>query len=366
MSHRMARTARLLTLLALLASGAHAQSTTPAAPTARPAPAPSATATALDTALTRARAASLRIEHCPPVNCTRANGIGTAFYISTTGLALTAYHVVFGAPALSAVTPDGQRYPVKVVGYDETVDLALLQIGAKSATPALPIASAAPGVGERVGAIGNGGGARFRRVSGSLTALDARALRGDFPDRTLELRANLIPGDSGSAIVNARGEVVGVTSYIRTDGERIVSYAVPITARDPKLAELRAGVQRDAPVVGVRTAGDLTDRAFTLGLGGQRGAVFTDVQPGSPAARAGLRPVEVAAQSQSGEITRLKGDVVLAVNATRVQNFEEFINAVRALKVGDTVTLKLLRDGQPLSVQLKLAGHAQVFGSDEN
>ncbi|MDB5044353.1 MAG: serine protease [Deinococcus sp.] len=326
----------------------------------------------LSSLFTKSRAATLRIEQCAPNNCADPDGIGTAFLISADGLALTAYHVVFQAKNLSAQTVDKKRYAVEVVGYDDQADLALLRVKVPKGTPFLPLATLRPAVGDAALAIGNGGGDFLTSKTGRLTALDAEAGRADFPAGTLELNAPLIPGDSGGPILNAKGEVTGVVSYISVQGQgnsrRIQSYAVPVTTNDPHLAALKRGEKREAPVIGIGIGGTLAaltdlsesdfaeaNRVLELDLGATPGAFFTSVSAGSPAAKAGLQPLQY---NEEGK--RVRGDIVTAVNGKRIINFLEFQFAVRSYAPGDTVTLSVLRGGKAIEVKLVLTGRSTV------
>ncbi|MFD1734412.1 S1C family serine protease [Deinococcus malanensis] len=256
----------MLTLTLLLSAGS-AQTASPSTPGstaaqgARPAP-----AKALSTAETielralfqKLRPATLRLEHCPPTNCTNPGGVGTGFLIGD-GYALTAYHVVQGAKTLSAQTLDKKRYSVEVIGYEEQSDIALLKVNVPAGTPFLPLAAAAPAVGDALLGIGNGGGTFLTSKTGRLTGLNADAGRADFPAGTLQMNAPLVPGDSGGPVVNAKGEVVGVVSYIRVarDGNP-ASFAVPVTQSDARVADFRNGAKRAAPVIGIALANELS------------------------------------------------------------------------------------------------------------
>ena len=324
---------------------------------------------------TKVRPATVRIEQCPINDCSDPDGIGTAFLISEDGLALTAYHVIFQAQALSARTLDRKLHRVTVVGYDDQYDLALLKIDVPRGTPFLPLAKAKPAIGDPALAVGNGGGTFLRFKVGRFTALDSDAGRADFPPGTLELSAPLIPGDSGGPILNLAGEVAGVVSYIRVRGQdqndsSIRAYAVPVSVGDARVADLRRGTKRDAPVIGIALTdalallielpGDLFAEAserLGLDLGSTPGAFFTAVTPGSPAAAAGLQPL---AYDQAGK--RVSGDIVTAVNGKRIYNFSDFQFAVRQYAPGDTVTLSLIRAGKPIQVKLKLTGRSRVAG----
>lgn len=152
---------------------------------------------------------------------------------------------------------------------------------------------------------------------------------------------------------------------------RVTSYAVPVTQNSALLADLRRGVKRDAPSIGValRLSPDLDavvetlpaerfvefSDHFKLDLGKTPGAFFTGVAPGSPAARAGLRPFQF---DPGGKHTT--GDLVTAVNGRRVMNFSGLTDAIYRHQPGETVTLTVLRMGQPLEVRVTLVGRSQV------
>lgn len=370
---------RLLPLLGALLCpvGVQAQTAAPTAPasgpSARAATLPSEQeAKQLNDLFTKLRPATLRLEDCPlEGSCNRPNGLGSGFLISADGLALTAYHVVFQSQKLEAVTSDGKRHRVNVVGFDEQHDLAVLKVNVPTGTPFFPLAPQNPVVRDAALVIGNGDGDFLRPRTGRLLSLNADSGRADFPPGTLELSVPLVPGDSGGPVINLRGEAVGVVSYISVQrsvsGGRITSYAVPVTTSDTLLASLKAGTKDEAPVIGVSILPELAtldaegfktaNRILKLGLGDTPGAFFMDVTPGSPAAQAGLKPLKISAQQ---EIT--PGDVVTAVNGKRILNFTEFQFAVRRYRPGDSVTLTLLRDGKEVQVTLKLAPRSTLKG----
>ncbi len=324
----------------------------------------------------KARPATVEIDDCPPVasdpGCKDPDGIGSGVLISADGSMLTAYHVVFGAKRLEAVTLDKKRYPITVVGFDEPRDLALLKINVSGAK-FVPLAERAPQVGQGALAIGNSGGGFLQPKSGRLLGLNAEAGRADFPAGTFKMDAPLAPGDSGGPILNEAGQLIGISSYIRyepalvstsggQDSEpQMSSYAVPVSVSSPLLADLRRGVKREAPVAGITASTELDDLAPAffqqLGLGDKVGFVFVDVVKGGPAERAGLRPLKATSFDKNGVPTRATADVITAVDDKPVQNFVDFLAAVRSHQVGDKVTLSIIRDGAstPLKVPLTLA-----------
>lgn len=377
-ARRRSASSALLLSLTLLHSAGTAQTTSPSSTSlstqgARSTvvkPLSSSETAALRTLFQKLRPATLRLEACPPTNCVDPDGVGTGFLIGE-GYALTAYHVVQGAKTLSAQTLDKKRYAVEVIGFEEQSDLALLRVNVPAETPVLPLAAGGPAIGDALLGIGNGGGAFLTSKTGRLTGLDADAGRADFPAGTLQMNAPLVPGDSGGPIINARGEVVGVVSYIsQSRNGDSASFAVPVTRTDARIADFRKGVKRAAPVIGIALANELSpattlpaelftrfSTAFDLDLGSTPGAFFTNVAPNSPAAKAGLQPLKYDSGGR-----RLSGDIVTAVNGQRINNFSEFQYAVRRYQPGETVTLTLLRGGKEIQVKLTLAPSTQLNG----
>lgn len=364
----------LLLALSLGTQPTHAQTTPGAAPSS-PAPVPISqqARTRLHALFPKLRPGVLVLEDCPPADCGTPDGVATAFHIGNGDL-LTAYSVIFGAKNLTVRTIANRRLPVNVVGYDERADLALLHVDLPTTTPVLPLATGSPAVGNPILSIGNGLGTFLTSKVGRITALNVVPGRPDFPSGTLALDAPLVPGDGGAPIINMQGEVIGLLSYLeKTDGRngRVIAHAVPLTQGDARLADLRRGVKRDAPTLGVdlKLPTEFANEAYALpagkfaefsqraklDLGSTPGAFFTQVAPGSPAARAGLQPLQV---DRSGK--RTAGDIVTAVNGQRVTNFDDFNNAIYRYQPGDTITLTVLRGGKPLEVKLTLVGRSQV------
>lgn len=316
-----------------------------------------------------ARKATFLIADCQVKKCRPGDGVGTGFLIGSDGLALTAYHVMFQLRHPSVMMSNGRRYEARVIGYDDQHDLAVLKVKVPKGTPFLTLSREAFNPADAVMVVGNGGGEFLKAKTGRLLGLDSEVGRADFPPGTLKLGTSILPGDSGSPVLNFQGEVGGVVSFLRVAPEladrppSVTAFAVPVTANDARLAALKQGLKRDAPIIGVGLNGpaallfDLDAGPFQketlaqgLNLGRTPGAFFTSVTPGSPAARAGLKPVNYQG----------KGDVVTHVNGQRVVNFSEFQYAVREHAPGETVTLTVLRNGKTLKLKMKLVGRATV------
>lgn len=371
----------LLSAFLLVTPAAFAQGTS-AAPSA-PAAAQNATPRVSADVFQKLRPTAFRIEQRAANATTAPDGLGTGFFISKDGLALTAYHVVFGAKELSArLVGSDKRVPVEVIGFDDYNDIALLRVKVTEDVPFLPLAQNGPKVGDAALAIGNGGGSFLRDKYGTFERLDVASERADFPSGTLELNAQLIPGDSGGPIINARGEAVGVVSYIQVGGSssggsnlRIKSYAIPVTQSSKLVADLRGGVKRDAPVLGVSRGGQIgnvagalddADELFpSIGLGSKLGVTFSGVQDGSPAAKAGLKPLVLVDQGsqQQNRYPQFSGDVIVAIDGKAVRAWNDLVSQIRGKKIGDAIKLTVARGTQTVEVSVTLAARAEIYGS---
>lgn len=274
-----------------------------------------------------------------------SRGSGSGIVIDPSGFILTAEHVAARSTRLEVVLRSGEVYPATVVGTDPVFDAALLRI--QTARP-LPVAALGTSsmmlLGEPVVAFGRAPRRQSGPTAGAFLAFDVDARPG-VP--SLRSSAGAWPGDSGGALVNVRGEVVGVIVAITRDGT--VSLAIAIDAVTHILNDLRTGFVRH-PWLGI-TGGTITDAlAGELGLPVRRGVLIYEVLEGGPAAEAGLRG---GRSDGAGTIPR-GGDIVVAIDGRPVTTFGQLAAYVLSKRIGDTVLLEMLRDGQPFSTSVVL------------
>ena len=279
-----------------------------------------------------------------------AQSLGSGVVVDAAkGYVLTNNHVVQGADEISVTLHDGRTLAAKVVGTDPDTDVAVIQIPAQNLS-ALPVADSSQlRVGDFVVAVGNPFGVGQSATSGIVSGLNRTGLGGRGFQNFIQTDATINPGNSGGALVNLRGELVGINSQIySTSGGSIgIGFAIPSNLAADVMRQLIATGTVKRGTLGLQ-AQDLTPQiASMLGTKQAQGAVVTQVRDGSPADAAGIKP----------------GDIVIALNGRPVNTENDLYNAEGLLPVNSTVELKLLREGKTLTVGVPLA--AEQLSSTE-
>jgi len=278
-------------------------------------------------------------------------GSGSGIIIDPEGLILTANHVVSRARQIEVTLWTGDVLRARLMGTDPVYDVALIAVDPRGPLPAARLGSSASlQPGETLTALGRAPRRQGGATTGSFLILDHEARPGVPLLRAL---ATVWPGDSGGALVNERGDVVGVIVAVTRDGT--VSMAVAIDAVTPNLDALRAGTIRHA-WLGVSGL-TLTERlAQELGLAVAHGVLITEVIPGAPAAQAGLRG---GASTAPGAVPR-GGDIIVAVDGRPIPTFGTLAAYVLSRRIGETVTLEFIRDGQRLTASVVLGERPEI------
>jgi Do/DeqQ family serine protease len=267
-------------------------------------------------------------------------GLGSGVIVSQDGYILTNNHVVDAAHEVKVDLPDKRTFTAKVVGTDPASDLAVVKINASS-LPTLTLGdSDAVKVGDVVLAIGNPLGVGETVTSGIISAKGRTTDRGDSYQDFLQTDAPINHGNSGGALVNANGELIGINSQILTpsDGNIGLGFAIPSNmARNVMDQLIKNGRVRRAKL-GVTVQSITADLATSLGLPSAKGALVSDVEDGSPAARAGIT----------------QGDVITEFNGTPVVDSNQLRNDVSSTLPGSNVSLKVFRNGRTETLQAKL------------
>ena len=277
---------------------------------------------------------------------------GSGIVVDTQGDILTNAHVVDGASQVQVAFSDGHTATGQVKGVDQSADLAVVQVSG-SADQFHPLAagnSDALKVGDTALAIGSPFGLQGTLTAGiisglnrSSTAPTGRALTG-----MIQTDAPINPGNSGGALLDAQGKLIGINDSIQSpvEGNVGVGFAIPINRAESLLPSLEKGIAIQHPALGI-TAQTLTaSTASQLGItGATSGVLVIAAAPGGPAAAAGLRG---SGQADASD------DIITAIDGHPIATVDELTQYLDTKKVGDRVTLSVIRNGQHISVGVTL------------
>ena len=260
---------------------------------------------------------------------------GSGFFVDSAGRVVTNYHVVEGAPEIVVVDVDGRRSPATLLGFDPANDLAVLQVDAALVTVRpVPLAdSDAVVVGEPVVAIGNPFGLQTSLTTGVVSAIERTRpgleLNGRPQRGLIQTDAAINPGNSGGVLLNASGEVIGVTASVESPvrGSVGVGFAIPSNTVSRFLPEMIAGDAIAHPWMGISAAGNASD-APTVGT----------VVAGGPADQAGLRA----------------NDTLLSADGVVLESFEVLADLLFNGTVGDVVRFEVERGGETITIDVTL------------
>lgn len=271
----------------------------------------------------------------------RQRALGSGVIVSADGYVLTNNHVVDGADGIHVDLTDGRSLTAKVVGRDEPSDLAVLKVDTADLRPIALGNSDAVQVGDVVLAVGNPMGLGQTVTMGIVSAKGRHTDVGDgsFED-FLQTDAPINHGNSGGALVNMKGELVGINSQIlsTSDGNIGIGFAIPANMAKHVMTELKAGGHVRRSQLGVSIQPVTSDMAQSLGLKQVGGAIVSGVEPGSAAERGGIR----------------RGDVILTFNGDPVQDINTLRNRVADSAPGSTATVVVVRDSSERTLHVKL------------
>jgi serine protease Do/serine protease DegQ len=257
------------------------------------------------------------------------------------GYVITNHHVVDGASEVAVVLHDERELEAKVIGSDEGTDVALLQVDAEN-LKAMPIGSSdSLKVGDFVVAIGSPFGLNQTVTSGIVSALGRSNLRIEGYEDFIQTDAAINPGNSGGALMNLKGELVGMNTAIfsgRGGGNVGIGFAIPTAIVNSVKDQLIQYGEVRRGRIGIEIADLNPDLAKTLGIDKTEGALISRVQRGTPGEEAGL----------------LAEDVVVELDGKSVKNAADLRNRVSLTQFGTTVNLKIIRDGKEKLVKVTL------------
>ncbi len=290
----------------------------------------------------------------------REQGLGSGVIVSPAGYILTNNHVVEKANSLKVEFADGRELSAKTVGTDPQTDLAVVKVNA-SDLPTLPFAnSSGARVGDLCFAIGNPFGQDHTVTMGIVSAkgrhLESQTHIQDF----IQTDAAINPGNSGGALINARGELIGINTMILTGGSSFggeggnvgIGFAVPSNLAKQVMDQIEKNGKVSRGYMGVTLQSVTPELAPQFGLKEAKGAVVADVTPGAPGAKAGLK----------------SGDVITGIDGKKVEGSDDLTMDVISHAPGTSVNLDVLRNGQPAKVTVTLGTRPTgiEWGKDNN
>lgn len=279
---------------------------------------------------------------------------GSGFILTADGYVLTNYHVIESSSSISVTLYDGKSYDAALIGYDESSDIAVLKIDADGLTPVVLGDSDNLNVGDSVVAIGNPlGELTFSLTSGAVSALNREiTLSNSVTMNLIQTDCAINSGNSGGALFNLYGEVIGITNAKYSgsgSGASIdnIGFAIPINHVRGIVESIIENGYVAKPYIGV-TVTDVSDE--TMGYGLSAGAAVKAVSEDSPAQKAGLQV----------------NDIVTAVNGKEISGRTGLSEAVSAASVGDTLTLTVYRQGKTISVDVTVGEQIQSALANED
>jgi serine protease Do len=286
----------------------------------------------------------------------RERGLGSGTIVSPDGYILTNDHVVRQASSIDVVLHDGRHLRGKVVGADQATDIAVVKINAKDLPTAVLGDSSKLEVGDQVMAFGNPYSFYFTMTRGIVSAVGRASVEAEpLPENFIQTDAAINPGNSGGALVNIRGQIIGVPTWIVSNGGGGggegsflgIGFAIPInTAKHIMTDLIKTGkVARGYLGAGVQNLVN-TATAHEFHVPDMRGALVSSVDPKGPAAKAGVK----------------SGDVIRTLNGGPVESADDLTAKVTNIDPGTTVTLSILRDGRPMDIRVTLGTRPANLG----
>jgi serine protease Do len=272
---------------------------------------------------------------------------GSGFILTENGYIVTNYHVIEDASDIKVTTYDDTAYEAELIGYDEDNDLAVLKIDAKDLTPVILGDSDQINVGDSVIAIGNPlGELTFSLTQGAVSALNRKVTINNTAMTLIQTDCAINSGNSGGALFNTHGEVIGITnakySSSSLSGEASVDnigFAIPINSVRENIESIIENGYVMKPYIGISVY-DVDTRNQTSNL---TGIAIQEVEEDSPAAAAGLK----------------EGDIITKVNETEISSTSEFQSILSDAKEGDILTLTISRQGETVEAKVELAMRKQ-------
>ena len=279
---------------------------------------------------------------------TQSAAAGSGFIFTDDGYIITNYHVIEGANTVTVSTYDGTQYDAKIIGYDESNDVAVLKVEAEGLTPVVIGSSSKLNVGDSVVAIGNPlGELTFSLTAGAVSALNRDVtMSSGSTQELIQTDCAINSGNSGGALFNMYGEVVGITNakYSGSSGSGAsidnIGFAIPMDDVYNIITSIIEKGYIEKPYIGVSVI-SVSDETQKYGL--PQGAAVQSLTDDGPAKAAGLQV----------------NDIITKVNDTEITSSNDLVKTIGACKPGDRITLSVYRQGQTMEISLEVAQKIQ-------
>jgi serine protease Do len=286
----------------------------------------------------------------------REQGLGSGVIVSPEGYILTNNHVVDGATDIRVTLSDKREFQAKLIGSDAKIDIAVLKVDAGALLPVVIGDSSKVQVGDYALAVGNPFGVGKTVTMGIVSATERANLGIEDYEEFIQTDAPINPGNSGGALVNDRGELIGINTAILahgSDGNQGIGFAIPVNLARSVMDQILKNGKVTRAYLGIAPQDVTPAIAKAFGAKDQRGALVGDVTPNSPAQKIGLQ----------------KGDIILELNGKPVADSNDLRMSISMMQPDTSVKLQVLRNGAEREFTATLAElptqQASVKSSDE-
>ena len=276
-----------------------------------------------------------------PPDAEPRSSLGSGVIVSPEGIILTNYHVISDADEIDVALADGRKVKAKIIGGDPETDIAVLKIDAKQLPTPITLGKIeSVHVGDVVLAIGNPFGVGQTVTSGIISALGRDHVGINTFENFIQTDAAINPGNSGGALVDTRGQLIGINTaiYSNNGGSMGIGFAIPINLAKQVMESILSNGSVTRGWIGVEPQNLSRELSESLGLPqNTTGVLLSGVLEGGPAARGGIKP----------------GDVLVAVNGNGTKDVKQLLNQIAQIGPGNEATLKILRKDKELDVKVQ-------------
>ncbi len=285
-------------------------------------------------------------------------GQGSGFILDKEGHILTNNHVIDNAQRVEVTLSDKHKYKASVVGIDKHHDLALLKIDAPNLVPATLSESTGLVVGQRVYAIGNPFGLSGTMTRGIISAIRSIGTQQGEPiEDAIQTDAAVNPGNSGGPLLNSRGEVIGITTLIASNGSDQsagIGFAIPVNTAKAVLDDFARYGRVRRPSLDIVTLQIGPDIAEQIGLPADYGILIETVNPGGAAEKAGLHG-GTRRLYQGNTPVMLGGDLIVGFDNLPIETAQDLAASLNSHRAGDTINLTVFRGQRKMTFKVTLA-----------